>query len=112
MSCGEESDDYWSYDDPSVWCKHFPSAGGSNQSPININFLDTVSKSYPLFTFSSKYNSNELFKLILLLLNFRLVRTNKMLLNYLYLQLMNNLLLICNWLLDYFYSIERQLLND
>ena len=43
--------------------KHFPFAGGLNQSPININSSETVVESYPLFIFSSKYHSNELFTL-------------------------------------------------
>jgi carbonic anhydrase len=63
MSCTEESDDYWSYDDPSHWSKHFPSANGFCQSPIDIITKETISQSYPLFIFSSKYDSNELFKL-------------------------------------------------
>ena len=63
MACSEESNEYWSYDDPSEWPKHFPCAGGSSQSPIDINSNNVVLDSYPLFTFSSKYNSNELFTL-------------------------------------------------
>jgi carbonic anhydrase len=63
MSCTEGSDDYWSYDNPSEWSKHFPCANGLCQSPININTLDTVPEFYPLFKFSSKYNSNESFTL-------------------------------------------------
>jgi carbonic anhydrase len=63
MSCAEESKDHWSYDDPSEWSKHFPSACGLRQSPIDINSNNTVPASYPLFIFSSKYHSNELFKL-------------------------------------------------
>jgi len=63
MSCTEESDDHWNYDDPSEWRKHFPSASGLHQSPIDINSNKTISESYPLFIFSSKYDSNELFKL-------------------------------------------------
>jgi len=64
MSCTGESDHSWNYDDPSQWLKQFPSAGGSNQSPINIISNNTVNEPYPLFVFSSKYDSNELFKLI------------------------------------------------
>jgi carbonic anhydrase len=64
MSCTEESNDYWSYEDPSQWSKHFPSANGFCQSPIDINTEETIAQSYPLFIFSSKYHSNELFKLI------------------------------------------------
>jgi carbonic anhydrase len=64
MSCHGETDVHWSYDDPPQWSKYFPSAGGSSQSPIDINSTNTVGESYPLFIFSSKYNSNELFKLI------------------------------------------------
>jgi carbonic anhydrase len=63
MSCGEKTDTHWSYDDPSEWAKHFPSAGGMNQSPIDINTTDTASASYPPFEFSSKYYSNEIFTL-------------------------------------------------
>ena len=63
MSCGEESDNYWSYDNPSEWSKHFPSANGLCQSPIDIKTKEIVSQSYPLFMFSPKYESNELFKL-------------------------------------------------
>jgi carbonic anhydrase len=64
MACSEESNNYWSYDNPAEWSKHFPCAGGSSQSPIDINTNETVSESFPLFVFSSKYNSNEIFKLI------------------------------------------------
>jgi carbonic anhydrase len=64
MSCNEESNNYWSYDNPSEWQEHFPSAGGLCQSPIDIDTDKTVFHSYPSFTFSSKYHSNELFKLI------------------------------------------------
>ncbi len=64
MSCTEESNDYWSYDNPSEWPKHFKSASGLCQSPIDINTKQTIGQSYPLFIFSSKYDSNELFKLI------------------------------------------------
>ena len=63
MSCTGESDNSWNYDDPSQWSKQFPSAGGLSQSPIDINSNKTVSESYPVFTFSSKYHSNELFTL-------------------------------------------------
>jgi carbonic anhydrase len=63
MSCIEESDDQWSYDDPSEWSKHFSSAGGFCQSPININTNETIVQSYPLFIFSPKYDSPELFTL-------------------------------------------------
>ncbi|CAF1130500.1 unnamed protein product [Adineta steineri] len=63
MSCTEESSDYWDYDDPSAWSKHFPSAAGLCQSPINIISNDTALESYPLLIFSPKYNSNELFTL-------------------------------------------------
>ncbi|UJR19870.1 hypothetical protein I4U23_023003 [Adineta vaga] len=63
MSCVEESSDYWNYDDPSEWSKHFPSAAGLCQSPIDINSIDTVLESYPLFVFSPKYHSDELFTL-------------------------------------------------
>jgi carbonic anhydrase len=63
MSCTEESDNHWSYDDPSEWSKHFPSASGLSQSPIDIKTHDTIYQSYPLFSFSPKYHSNELFKL-------------------------------------------------
>jgi carbonic anhydrase len=61
MSCSEESDNHWSYDNPSEWQKHFPSAAGLCQSPIDINTNETIAQSYPLFMFSSKYDSNELF---------------------------------------------------
>jgi carbonic anhydrase len=63
MSCTEESDDHWSYDNPSEWQKHFPSAAGSCQSPIDIHTNQTVPHFYSSFLFSTKYNSNELFKL-------------------------------------------------
>jgi carbonic anhydrase len=63
MSCTEESHDYWSYDDPSEWPKHFPLARGLCQSPIDINTDETVPQFYSPFLFSSKYHSNELFKL-------------------------------------------------
>ncbi|CAF1130372.1 unnamed protein product [Rotaria sordida] len=61
MSCTEKSNKYWSYDNPSEWSKHFPSANGLCQSPININTIDTIPKFYSPFIFSSKYNSDELF---------------------------------------------------
>ena len=64
MSCTETTTDFWSYDEPFEWSKHFPSAAGFRQSPIDINTHETIPESYPLFIFSSKYNSNELFKLI------------------------------------------------
>jgi len=63
MSCAEESDDYWNYDNPCEWSKHFPSAGGLCQSPIDINTNEIVPQSYSPFLFSPKYHSNELFKL-------------------------------------------------
>ncbi len=63
MSSTEESKDHWSYDDPSEWSKHFPSASELCQSAIDINTDETIAQSYPLFIFSSKYHSNELFKL-------------------------------------------------
>ncbi|CAF4729826.1 unnamed protein product [Rotaria sp. Silwood1] len=52
MSCTEESDDYWNYNDPSDWFEHFPAAAGTCQSPINIKSRYTVAKQYPLFVFS------------------------------------------------------------
>jgi carbonic anhydrase len=64
MSCTTESDDYWDYDNPSEWQKHFPSAAGLCQSPIDINSHNTIPHHYPSFIFSEKYHSNELFKLI------------------------------------------------
>jgi carbonic anhydrase len=64
MPCTEESHDYWDYDNPSEWQKHFPSAAGLYQSPIDIHSHKTVLRHYPLFIFSEKYQSNELFKLI------------------------------------------------
>jgi len=64
MPCTEESHDYWDYDNPSEWQKHFPSAAGLYQSPIDINSHKTVLRHYPLFIFSDKYQSNEIFKLI------------------------------------------------
>ena len=63
MSCTDEHDDYWSYDNPTEWLEHFPSASGINQSPIDINTNEVLPQSYPLFIFSSKSDSNELFKL-------------------------------------------------
>ena len=63
MSCTEEFDDNWSYDNPCEWSNHFPSAAGLCQSPIDIKTDETISHFYPSFIFSSKYNSNELFKL-------------------------------------------------
>jgi carbonic anhydrase len=64
MSCTGECDNSWSYNDPSQWSKHFPCAAGLNQSPIDLKSNNTVAESYPLFIFSSKYDSNEIFKLI------------------------------------------------
>ena len=64
MPCTEESDDYWSYDDPSEWQKHFPSAASLCQSPIDIRTNEIIPQAYPTFKFSEKYHSNELFKLI------------------------------------------------
>ena len=63
MSCVEESDDHWSYDNPSEWTKHFPSAAGLCQSPIDINSNEFIAESYPPFIFSPRYTSIELFKL-------------------------------------------------
>jgi carbonic anhydrase len=63
MSCTEESDTYWNYDNPSEWSKHFPCANGSCQSPININTIDTIPEFYSPFLFSPKYNSDEMFTL-------------------------------------------------
>jgi carbonic anhydrase len=63
MSCTTESDDYWSYDNPSEWSKTFPCANGLSQSPIDINTTDTIPEFYSPFVFSSKYNSDELFTL-------------------------------------------------
>ncbi|CAF1411882.1 unnamed protein product [Adineta ricciae] len=64
MSCTTHDDDYWDYDTPSEWQKHFPSAAGLCQSPIDINTHRTIARHYPPFVFSDKYHSNELFKLI------------------------------------------------
>lgn len=64
MSCTTTSDDFWSYDNPSEWRKHFPSANGSSQSPIDIDSHKSVPFDYPKFSFSKKYHSNELFKLV------------------------------------------------
>ena len=63
MSCIEEHVDYWSYDDPADWSKHYPSAGGLCQSPIDINTNETIPHSYPYFIYSSKFDSNRVFKL-------------------------------------------------
>ncbi|CAF1265146.1 unnamed protein product [Adineta steineri] len=64
MSCTTHSDDYWDYDNPSEWQKHFPAAAGLCQSPIDIHAHKTIPHHYPPFVFSDKYHSNELFKLI------------------------------------------------
>ncbi|CAF1614804.1 unnamed protein product [Rotaria sp. Silwood1] len=64
MSCTEESDDHWSYDDPSKWHEHFPAAAGTSQSPINIKSRQTVAQQYPPFLFSSDHNSEIAFTLI------------------------------------------------
>jgi carbonic anhydrase len=64
MSCTEKSDEFWSYDNPSEWSKHFPCANGLCQSPIDINPIDTIPEFYPPFVFSSKYNSDQLFTLV------------------------------------------------
>jgi carbonic anhydrase len=63
MSSTEQSDNYWSYDNPSEWSKHFPCASGLCQSPIDINTTDTIPELYPPFLFSSKYNSEKSFTL-------------------------------------------------
>ncbi|CAF3737038.1 unnamed protein product [Rotaria sp. Silwood1] len=52
MSCAEESDDHWSYDDPSKWHEHFPAARGTSQLPIDIKYHHTIPRQYPPFTFS------------------------------------------------------------
>ncbi len=63
MSCTEEADEYWTYDNPSEWMKSFPSANGLCQSPININTVDTIPEFYPSFVFSPHYDSEQLFTL-------------------------------------------------
>ncbi|UJR36869.1 hypothetical protein I4U23_029582 [Adineta vaga] len=63
MSCIEDSHPYWSYEKPSEWCKRFPHANGSWQSPIDIDSIDTIPQMYPPFVFSSKYDSDQLFTL-------------------------------------------------
>ncbi|CAF3415533.1 unnamed protein product [Rotaria socialis] len=55
MSCADESDEHWSYDNPSTWPDHFPAAGGSCQSPINVVSSETVPQQYPPFVFSPDY---------------------------------------------------------
>ncbi|CAF1347949.1 unnamed protein product [Adineta steineri] len=62
MPCTEESE-HWNYDNPSEWPKYFSAASGLSQSPIDININESISQSYPPFVFSSKYYSDELFKL-------------------------------------------------
>ncbi|CAF1162575.1 unnamed protein product [Rotaria sordida] len=52
MSCTEESDDHWSYNDPSKWHEHFPAAGGMSQSPIDIKSRHTNFQQYLPFVFS------------------------------------------------------------
>ncbi|CAF4411538.1 unnamed protein product, partial [Adineta steineri] len=42
---------------------YFSAASGLSQSPIDININESISQSYPPFVFSSKYYSDELFKL-------------------------------------------------
>jgi len=63
MSCAEESDDHWTYGDTSEWAKHFPSARGLSQSPIDIKTDSTVIQMYSPFLFSGKYDSDEVFTL-------------------------------------------------
>ncbi|CAF1151960.1 unnamed protein product [Didymodactylos carnosus] len=63
MSCADESNDYWNYNDPSKWHEHFPSAGGFSQSPINIKSNETVPQVYPAFSFSPNYTHQLLFTL-------------------------------------------------
>ncbi|CAF2838671.1 unnamed protein product [Rotaria sp. Silwood2] len=57
MSCTEEFDDHWSYNDPSKWHEHFPDAGGTSQSPIDIKSRQTVPQQYPPFVFSLDHKS-------------------------------------------------------
>ncbi|CAF1431008.1 unnamed protein product [Rotaria sordida] len=52
MSCTEETDDHWSYYNPSKWHEHFPDASGTSQSPIDIKFHETVAQQFPPFEFS------------------------------------------------------------
>ncbi|CAF3355360.1 unnamed protein product [Rotaria sp. Silwood2] len=63
MFCTKTSDQYWTYDNPSEWSKHFPCANGLCQSPININTVDTIPEFYSPCIFSSKYDSDQLFTL-------------------------------------------------
>ncbi|CAF4861240.1 unnamed protein product [Rotaria sp. Silwood1] len=63
MSCLDEFDQHWDYDDPSKWSEQYPAAKGLCQSPINIKFGETVKQHYPPFTFSPKYKDRLLFTL-------------------------------------------------
>ncbi|CAF3375701.1 unnamed protein product [Rotaria sp. Silwood2] len=63
MSCLDEFDERWDYDDPSKWSEQYPAAKGHCQSPINIKFGETVKQEYPSFTFSPKYKDRLLFTL-------------------------------------------------
>lgn len=63
MSCTHECDEHWSYNDPSVWHKHFPAAGGTSQSPIDIKSHKTTAEKYPSFVFSADTDHQVLFEL-------------------------------------------------
>ncbi|CAF2653643.1 unnamed protein product [Rotaria sp. Silwood2] len=63
MSCLNEFNEDWDYDDPSKWHERFPSARGYCQSPINIKLSQTVMQNYTPFIFSPKCKNRHLFTL-------------------------------------------------
>lgn len=56
MSCTAESDEYWSYNNPSQWCENFPAAIGTLQSPIDIKILETIPRHFAPFELSPDYS--------------------------------------------------------
>lgn len=63
MSCTNDFQEIWDYDDPSKWHEKFPIANGKCQSPIDIKVNHTVVQNYSPFVFSVSSKSRHSFKL-------------------------------------------------